>query len=60
MKSQKLLQRFGIVLYTGDRIGDLQMMKDELLELYRQGLIEREEYQEGVTEIRQKQQQWET
>ncbi|OYD09186.1 YqgQ family protein [Paludifilum halophilum] len=38
----RLLNRFGTVIYTGDRLGDLEMMEDEVEELYRAGMIDRE------------------
>ena len=37
-----LLKRFGILVYTGDRLGDLELMAEELQELFDLGLIERQ------------------
>ncbi|MDR6227401.1 YqgQ family protein [Desmospora profundinema] len=37
---QALLKRFGAVLYTGDRLGDLHLMEEELAELHQLGLLE--------------------
>jgi len=34
-----LLRAFGIVIYTGDAIGDCILMEDELRELHEAGLI---------------------
>ncbi len=42
---QQILKRFGIYIYTGDRIGDLDLMTFEINELYEAGFIEMSEYQ---------------
>ncbi|UCZ54560.1 YqgQ family protein [Bacillus shivajii] len=42
---QQLLKKYGTLIYTGDRSGDLQLMEDELKELYELGMIEKDEYQ---------------
>jgi uncharacterized protein YqgQ len=34
-----LLRSFGIVIYTGDALGDYLLMEDELKELHEAGLI---------------------
>ncbi|PRX39715.1 uncharacterized protein YqgQ [Planifilum fimeticola] len=39
-----LLKRFGIWIYTGDRLGDLEMMEEELEEMHRLGLIDKDTY----------------
>ncbi|HLR66454.1 YqgQ family protein [Virgibacillus alimentarius] len=31
---QQILKRFGIYIYTGDRLGDLELMEMEMKELY--------------------------
>lgn len=41
----QLLKRFGTFVYTKNRIGDLQLMEMDLLELYKGGLIESREFQ---------------
>lgn len=41
---QQLLKRFGIVVYLGKRLYDIEMIKIELEALYDNGLIEREDY----------------
>lgn len=43
----QLLKRFGTFVYTKNRIGDLQLMEMDLLELYKGGLIEAREFQSG-------------
>lgn len=42
---QQILKRFGIYIYTGDRIGDLELMIFEINELHEAGFIESYEYQ---------------
>ena len=44
---QELLKRFGIVIYTGDRLGDLTLMELELQDLYEWKLISKEEFLEA-------------
>ncbi|MGT2908192.1 YqgQ family protein [Streptococcus dentiloxodontae] len=41
---QQLLKRFGIYVYLGKRLYDIEMMKIELELIYKKGLIDREEY----------------
>lgn len=41
---QQLLKRFGIIVYLGKRLYDIELMMIELKSLYDNGLIEREEY----------------
>lgn len=40
----KLLKRFGIFVYTGDRQGDIRLMLSEVKDLYDSGLILKEDY----------------
>ncbi|ARJ23863.1 YqgQ family protein [Bacillus sp. ISL-8] len=42
---QQLLKKFGTIIYTGDRIADLQLMQDELRELNQSQLIDPQDYQ---------------
>lgn len=42
---QQLLKRFGIFIYTGDRLGDLELMQMEIRELYDSGFIDLKTYQ---------------
>lgn len=44
-----LLKGFGIVIYTGDSIGDLELMLDEVKELKDTGLIDNEEYLKAIS-----------
>lgn len=41
---QQLLKQFGIVVYLGKRLYDIEMMKIELEALYQNGLIDKENY----------------
>ncbi|MFA1820413.1 YqgQ family protein [Virgibacillus oceani] len=41
---QKLLMKFGTVIYTGNRIGDLELMESELEELFQHQFISNDEY----------------
>lgn len=41
---QQLLKRFGIYVYIGKRLYDIEVMKIELERLYDSGLIEKEDY----------------
>ncbi|MFC4077065.1 YqgQ family protein [Salinithrix halophila] len=37
-----LLNRFGTFIYTGDTLGDLELLEEELDELHQLGMIEQE------------------
>ncbi|EGK11637.1 YqgQ family protein [Kroppenstedtia eburnea] len=41
---RNLLRQYGQVIYTGDRMGDLDLMESELTDLHRAGLLERETF----------------
>ncbi|WP_432358603.1 YqgQ family protein [Sporosarcina sp. UB5] len=40
----QLLKRFGIFIYTGNQRTDIEMMMTEVMELYENGLIMKEDY----------------
>ncbi|MFC4022793.1 YqgQ family protein [Oceanobacillus longus] len=42
---QQLLKRYGTFIYTGDRLGDLNLMEMEIDELYQMKFIKIQEYQ---------------
>ena len=44
---QQYLKSFGIIIYMGKRLYDIEMMKIELERIYDAGLIERMDYLEG-------------
>lgn len=50
---QQLLKRFGTIIYIGDRVADLQLMEDELHELYKSQFINIKDYQMALLLIRQ-------
>jgi uncharacterized protein YqgQ len=50
---QQLLKQFGTILYTGDRVADLQLMGDELRELYKSQLIDPKDYQTALFLLKQ-------
>ncbi|PFN07652.1 MULTISPECIES: YqgQ family protein [Bacillus cereus group] len=50
---QQLLKKFGTIIYTGDRIADLQLMQDELRELNQAQLIEPKDYQTALFLLKQ-------
>ncbi|WP_433743140.1 YqgQ family protein [Falsibacillus pallidus] len=50
---QQFLKRFGIIIYMGDRLVDLEMMEEEFKELYQGKLIDVKEFQEALIVIRQ-------
>lgn len=41
---QQLLKRFGIIIYMGKRLYDIELMKIELQSLYDNGLINRDDF----------------
>ena len=41
---QNLLKKFGIYVYIGNRLYDIEVMKIELQRLYDNGLISRDDY----------------
>jgi uncharacterized protein YqgQ len=50
---RKLLIKYGTVIYIGDRIADLEMMEDELRELYQSQLLEVNDYKIAQLIVRQ-------
>ncbi|WP_368652081.1 YqgQ family protein [Ornithinibacillus sp. 4-3] len=55
---QRLLKRFGAFIYTGDRLGDMELMQEELTELYKSQLIDAEEYQLAKIILMREARQW--
>lgn len=47
-----LLKEYGAIIYTGDRIGDLELIEDEVKELYKSKMIEPKLYQSAILIIR--------
>lgn len=55
LEVKELLRTFGIVIYTGDALGDCMMMEDELKELRQAGLIpDPEVYRNALLSIRKR------
>lgn len=50
---QQLLKKFGTIIYTRDRIADLQLMQDELRELNQSQLIDPQDYQTALFLLKQ-------
>ena len=48
----ELLKQFGTFIYTGNRIGDLELIEDEMKELYKSKMIEPAQYQSAILIIR--------
>jgi uncharacterized protein YqgQ len=49
---QQLLKRFGTIIYTGNPLGDLELIQDEVRELYNQKLIDVNDFKQAVLIIR--------
>lgn len=47
-----LLKRYGTIIYTGDRLGDLELMEEELKELYKSKMIEPKQFQSALLLIK--------
>ncbi|MBM7660847.1 uncharacterized protein YqgQ [Bacillus mesophilus] len=50
---QKLLIKYGTLIYIGDRLADLEMMEEELRELYDSKLLDVHEYKVGLLIVKQ-------
>ncbi|MGT2799578.1 YqgQ family protein [Streptococcus marmotae] len=49
---QQLLKQFGIIIYMGNRLYDIEMMQIELQRIYEAGLLDRVEYMEAELVLR--------
>lgn len=50
----ELLKRFGTLIYTGNRLGDLELMEDEIRELYLEwGMITKKQFMAAIRALRQ-------
>lgn len=49
---QQFLKKFGIIIYVGDRIADLELMEAEIKELYQSQLIDTKDYQMAIFLLR--------
>lgn len=49
---RELLKRYGTFIYVGDRIADLEIMQDEVRELYQSKLIDATDFQKAIIILR--------
>ena len=49
---QQLLKKFGTIIYGGDRLASLELMEDEVKELFNSQLIETKEFQSAIMLLR--------
>lgn len=49
---QQLLKRFGIFVYVGKRLWDIELMMDELKKIYRSDLIDQKTYLSALTVLK--------
>ena len=52
----QMLKKYGIYIYTKDRIGDLHLMEDEIKELYKAKFIDLKDFQMALLILRQEEQ----
>lgn len=52
---QQLLKRFGTFIYTKNRLADLELMTEELQELFRQGMIDHQLFQQALVILKNEQ-----
>lgn len=50
---QQFLKKYGTIIYVGDRIATLELMRDEIQELYRSQLMETKDFQTAILLLRQ-------
>ncbi|WP_036830930.1 YqgQ family protein [Pontibacillus litoralis] len=55
---QEMLKKFGTFIYIGDRLADLELMEQEVRELYRSHCITAEDYQMSILLLRQEASKW--
>ena len=53
LEIRQLLKRYGTYIYTGDKKADLELMEDEVRELYRSGVLDAGSFQSAMMIIRQ-------
>jgi uncharacterized protein YqgQ len=49
---QQFLKQFGTIIYVGDRLGNLELMEEEIKELYFSKLMEKNELQNALQILR--------
>ncbi len=50
---QQLLKNYGTIIYMRDRLADLELMEDELKELFISQLVSTEDYRMAIFLVRQ-------
>jgi len=45
---QQYLKKYGTIIYIGDRIGDLQLMKTEIKELNESQLMNKQDFESAI------------
>lgn len=50
---RQYLKQFGIIIYLGDRKAELELMEEEVKELYRSQLMDTKDYQMAIFLLRQ-------
>jgi uncharacterized protein YqgQ len=50
---QQFLKQYGTIIYIGDRLADLELMEEELRELFKSQLIEPRHFQTAMLLLRQ-------
>ncbi|WP_053219203.1 YqgQ family protein [Virgibacillus senegalensis] len=53
---QQFLKKFGTFIYLGDRMADLDMMEDEVRELYKAQCMETKDFQLAILLLKQEKQ----
>ncbi|WP_449621316.1 YqgQ family protein [Robertmurraya sp. Marseille-Q9965] len=49
---QQFLKSFGTIIYIGDRVATLELMEEELKDLYKAQLIETKDFQTAILILR--------
>jgi uncharacterized protein YqgQ len=49
---QQFLKKYGTIIYVGNRVADLELMEEELKELFHSQLIEPREFQTALLLLR--------
>lgn len=49
---QQYLKKFGAIIYIGDRLADLELMEEEVRELYKSQCMTMEDYQMAMLLLR--------
>lgn len=49
----QLLKQYGVYIYTLDRFGDLELMEDEIKELYKANVLDVKDFQMALLVLRQ-------